>query len=111
MNEIFNQVAISSGMTLQGHDLYLLEQEGSRIRIGLGLYEPFASEYPVFVYDLTTGDIFYEGLAGDQELITTTAIERNHGVDPGPYQPSLSVPSDYQLNQDLVDQIVGIPKL
>ena len=111
LNEIFNQVAISSGMTLQGHDLYLLEQAGSSIRIGLGLYEPFASEYPVFVYDLTTGDIFYEGLAGDQELITTTAIERNHGVDPEPYQPSLSVPSDYQLNQDLVDQIVGIPKL
>lgn len=89
LEEIFNQIAVYTGMTLQGHDLLSIEQDGSQLEISLGVSEPLASGYPVFIYDLTTGDIYNDLMGGDLELLSTNAIQRNYGIEVGEYTPNL----------------------
>lgn len=107
LNEIFNQIAVYTGMTLQGHDVLSIEQDGSKIMIGLSVSEPLASGYPVYIYDLSTGEIYNDIMGGDLELVSTNAIQRDYGLDVGEYTPSYQVPADYQLNSELVDQLIS----
>ncbi|HFI0464239.1 TPA: hypothetical protein ACGO1T_001474 [Streptococcus suis] len=104
--EIMNQIAVTTGMTLQGRDLISLDQEGSLIKVGLGVVEPIASGYPVFVYDLATGQIYNDLMGGQLELFESNIFSSNYGVDVNHYQSDVAVPADYVLNQELVQSLL-----
>ena len=106
LEEIFNQIAVYTGMTLQGHDLISIEQNGTLLEIGLGVSEPIASGYPVYIYDLTTGDIYIDSMGGDLELLSTNAIQSSYGIEVDEYTPRLQIPADYQLNLELVADLI-----
>ncbi len=106
LEEIFNQIAVYTGMTLEGRDLLFLEQNGNQLQIGIAVSEAFGSGYPVFVYDLETGAIYNDIMGGDLELISDNIIKTEYGVDVPEYKPAVNVPGDYQLNQNLVDELV-----
>lgn len=107
LEEIFNQIAVYTGMTLEGRDLLFVEQNGKQLEIGIGVTEALGSGYPIFIYDLETGAIYNDIMGGDLELMSDNIIEKEYGVDVNDYTPSVEVPGNYQLNQALVDELTN----
>lgn len=110
LNEIMNRVMISTGFSVQAHDIIELYQEGQIISIAFRYDELTASGFPIYHYDLTDDTIrtFDLGDLEGTELPLEPHFEEAYDLHMDyTYQHQLVIPSTYQLHPELATSLIG----